>query len=1451
MKRFAKYTIICLLCLFPIWLIWACADSDVPYNNGSSDSDTIKADDAFVLFVGSAWSNIIFRHQEHSERENNDCFICHDHGASIGDDKWNCGACHAANDPENLCDQDEDHGCIMAQCDFCHVERIGSSPSAPAIDCSGDTGDNACCIACHKGGLIASAGVLLDSAVQGVSYQTKTISNKTDAAGTFLYKDGEIVTFSIADLVLGQTLGGPIRTIVDLVEGADSATHPTVTNICKFLITLDQDGDSENGIALTQSILEEVKGRHIDFEQPIDDFSNDPDVQALLDTLNAQDVFTARTPRSLCSTLEAQTHMADTLENINLPPLVTFPGALQVSGSNGCNTAGCHSQAISVNGTYQVDEINYTGGMLNGKPVYKHVSDDYWIHWNTESDVDQWKLSADTDRSSYNHYYHWGEVGGENDYPPLGGWPSGCATFDGKQIIAVVTPLGGISGSLWLDEQVTGSYHYFDHEGDSEEGTTIQWYRCDDTAGTNDVIIAGAELETYTIVEDDLGKYLRFGVRPSSANGNTLGAQIKSGPAGPIVLNAPPVASDVTISGSAHVTAILGGSYTYTDALGDVESGTTFQWYRYSDDSGSGEEPIVGANAATYTLGEDDFEAYIKFEVTPGAATGNSPGTPVKSSIFGPIQADPLNQVPIASDLSISGAGGCVCVNSELTASYTYADAEDDPESSTVQWYLESAAGSGVFEPISGATSLSVTLSDDCDEEKNIQFAVTPAATRGNSPGTVVVSTPVQVQTDPNNQVPAVSGVSIQMPVNVESQAVGSYNFSDADGNADVSTFQWYLADTESGAYAPISGATSNIFIPPDSSYEWKYLKFAVTPRADCGNTPGIVVESAAVQLQPSLGNAYPVVTDVSINGNMRVAETLTGQYQYSDADGDPDCSTYQWYYATTQDGTYTAISGATALTYSAPDNGLYEGGYLKLGVTPIACSGNNYTVPPEELSDAVGPLDPALSNQLPVANPEITGEYFAGEGREIVCVKSISTGISNYFDAEGAPDISTYAWYVCQDQAGTNCGAAVSTNSVYEPITADIGSYLKFEVTPRSAWGNSPGVTVASATKLIEFNPNDSAPTATVYSGINAEGCLGLPGNMTPPVYINGLGASGVDGIYQIAGTARYTVDPITEDPINPRDGEDIIFDYENINGLVNGRVAYKHQDYYNDDAAYWIAFSSALGCRREWWVSDSACCRSRGGGAIANSRWLNGGSYSYTAPVGDWTDEANGNPACGNGIELSLNGGPNNRPGISGEPYVGNTLTGNYDYFDPDGDAEGQSTYRWLRSINVNGTYQPIPGATNITYTLTSQDEGYFLKFEVRPTAVTGNSPGNAATSFYAGIGPVISIPQYEIAGAGKTECNGTYYYQGRIDDLASYYYGAPYWRKWNGSSYEDIYLFIDAIKNSISCTSTSCTYYRGTSGLELFPPEGEYQCDYVYQLDLGTCGGPSDLATVTQLD
>jgi lysophospholipase L1-like esterase len=95
--------------------------------------------------------------------------------------------------------------------------------------------------------------------------------------------------------------------------------------------------------------------------------------------------------------------------------------------------------------------------------------------------------------------------------------------------------------------------------------------------------------------------------------------------------NSPPVASAVAISGSAAVGQVLPGNYTYTDADGDMESGTTFRWLRSTDATLDAGDTLV-STAINYTVLPADVGKRLFFEVTPIAATGTPTGTAVAST---------------------------------------------------------------------------------------------------------------------------------------------------------------------------------------------------------------------------------------------------------------------------------------------------------------------------------------------------------------------------------------------------------------------------------------------------------------------------------------------------------------------------------------------------------------------------------------------------------------------------------------------------------------------------------------------------------------------------------------------------------------------------------------------------------------------------------------------------
>jgi Putative phage serine protease XkdF len=84
-----------------------------------------------------------------------------------------------------------------------------------------------------------------------------------------------------------------------------------------------------------------------------------------------------------------------------------------------------------------------------------------------------------------------------------------------------------------------------------------------------------------------------------------------------------------------------------------------------------------------------------------------------------------------------------------------------------------------------------------------------------------------------------------------------------------------------------------------------------------------------------------------------------------------------------------------------------------------------------------------------------------------------------------------------------------------------------------------------------------------------------------------------------------------------------------------------------------------------------------------------------------------------------------------ISGKQQVGEKLTGNYTFNDPNGDTELGTGFRWLSCATPSGTFEAISGATSQAYTLASGDEGKYVKFEVTPRSASGNMDGVAVLS------------------------------------------------------------------------------------------------------------------------
>lgn len=76
------------------------------------------------------------------------------------------------------------------------------------------------------------------------------------------------------------------------------------------------------------------------------------------------------------------------------------------------------------------------------------------------------------------------------------------------------------TGELLAGSEITGNYTYFDPNADPEGKSLYQWFVSDYPDGSSAEIIDGAVFQSYTIAQEDFGRYLIFQVTPVAISGD-------------------------------------------------------------------------------------------------------------------------------------------------------------------------------------------------------------------------------------------------------------------------------------------------------------------------------------------------------------------------------------------------------------------------------------------------------------------------------------------------------------------------------------------------------------------------------------------------------------------------------------------------------------------------------------------------------------------------------------------------------------------------------------------------------------------------------------------------------------------------------------------------------------------------------------------------------------------
>jgi hypothetical protein len=413
-------------------------------------------------------------------------------------------------------------------------------------------------------------------------------------------------------------------------------------------------------------------------------------------------------------------------------------------------------------------------------------------------------------------------------------------------------------------EALIVSYTFFDPDSDSENGSNILWYK----NGIEQSVFENQILIPATATTKGENWYFTIQPRDGSEYGNLQQSSSIT------IRNTAPTAKNLSISPSSPQTIdSLTINYDFADNdTSDSESGSHITWYKNGILQSSLSDQLIVDSIYT-TKGN---EWHFKVRASDGIDYGEWVSCPYNITI--------INTPPSISDLIIQPS--TAKTEDDLIVSYTYYDADNDPESQTeINWYKD-----GILQSLLSNQIIISSSSTSRGEEWHIKVQVFDGTNFSEwiSPisNLTIANTPpivLSVEINDNNE-------STQVANNTN--LVLNYRYTDADGDLQYNNSReilWYkggVLQENLNDYLIIGHGNTTI------GDIW-YVKVRIYDGADY-STYGI---SPSVSIgQPP--NQVPIVFELSFsNLNSTTSDFLYINYTYFDADGDNESgSMYYWY---------------------------------------------------------------------------------------------------------------------------------------------------------------------------------------------------------------------------------------------------------------------------------------------------------------------------------------------------------------------------------------------------------------------------------------------------------------------------------------------------------------------------------------------------------------------------
>ena len=814
------------------------------------------------------------------------------------------------------------------------------------------------------------------------------------------------------------------------------------------------------------------------------------------------------------------------------------------------------------------------------------------------------------------------------------------------------------------------NYTYSDADNDGEGSTTIVWEIANDNSGT--AIRTHTTGASPTFVLADADRYVRVKVTPRASTGVLNGINYY-GSWTLIDAATVPYGATVSISGSAEQGSLLSASYTFNGGSGIENAlGSSYTWQSATSNKGANTSTMSipdGGAAFSKTIRPtiNEVNRYIRFGVRAKDNASVTASSFVYSDWVGPVTLAAQN-APVATNVSYSPAPG---TSVELKASYSYVDANNDPEGTTLyQWYTATDASGANQEAISGATTNSFTPSS-AQAGKYIGIGITPKALSGTATGNQQVfysSTPSVaaaaftivsvIQSSSNFYINRVMDATDYITVRINVTSPGAIVFSTPTVNG--------YSFSNGGVYT--TGVQNVVLYATgtQTAYNASGDIFTITAVGSSTQTSTFTIKNAGTGTV--LVNNVPSVNNINYKGFFRVNSTANVVYTYADAEKDLEgATTIIWEIANDGNGTAkTNYSTGTTLTFVAAN----ASKYVRVKITPRAATG--------------------LLNGL---------DYYGGW----TLVEAAAVPYGSNVSLTGNPEQNSIMTGSYTFNGGTGIENTVTGSTfIWQSATSDKGANIQNMAIPdgETAFGKTIKPTIAEVNRFIRF-------------GVRAKDNTGT--SATNYVYSDWVGP---------VNLAAETAPSVTNVTLSQNANTNIevkgLYAYNDINNDPEGASIYKWYTATDNQGTNKTAISGATSQRL--FIDDTKVGSFIGFGVTPVA--LTGNQTG--------TEVVNFNPTA---TRLSVPLASNvSFSGSQSTGLVGNTLTGTYTYTaNGSTGTEGSTLFKWYTANNATDAGSEV--GRGITYSPSSADLGKYIIFEVTPVSSTGATGEAIKFSRYGG--------------------------------------------------------------------------------------------------------------------